>query len=199
MDGREGILAGMRHALDHLGLAWPGPDASRLIGPPLQDVLSDAFGLSEGAAKEALRVYREYYVDRGITQARVYPGIPDLLAGLEAVLAVATAKPHVYAERMLQHFDLRKYFAFVAGPELDGTRRRKIELIQHALAHLPCPRAEETVMIGDRRYDVEGARAAGVTAISIGWGFGSPQELKDSGADYHAASVQDLRELLATL
>lgn len=196
VDGRRGIVAGMRHALEQLGGTFEVDDLSKLIGPPLQDVFKDAFGFTGARVDEAVVAYREHYTAEGIFDAEVYAGIPELLASLDGTLAVATSKPHVYAERLLEHFDLRRHLEFVAGPELDGTRRRKADLIEYALDHLPGARKETTVMIGDRRYDIEGAKATGVASISVGWGFGAAEELATANADHNAQTVAELQNLL---
>jgi phosphoglycolate phosphatase len=196
VDGRAGILEGMRRALARLGRAWPDADLAGLIGPPLQEVFPDALGIPPHEVDEAIAVYREDYSTRGIFDAFVFEGIPALLAELDATIALATSKPHVYAERILAHFGLREHFVCVAGPELDGTRRHKPDLIEYVLQQLGQPHRGTAVMIGDRKYDVDGARAAGIAAITVGWGFGAPDELAAAKPDHHARRVADLRALL---
>ena len=196
VDGRSGIVEGMKRALARLGRAWPEAELAGLIGPPLQDVFPDALGIPPEEVDAAIAAYREDYSTRGLFDAHVFVGIPALLAELDATIALATSKPHIYAERILQHFGLREHFSVVAGPELDGTRRHKPDLVEYVLEHLGQPSRETAVMIGDRKYDVDGARAAGIAAISVGWGFGGTDELAAAQADHHVDTVADLRALL---
>jgi phosphoglycolate phosphatase len=200
VDGRRGILRAMQHALRAKGIERTDERLSYFIGPPLHEVFSEHFGFSEADTLAAVDKYREYYADTGVLEVELYPGIPELLEALrgDAQLAVATSKPHVYARQILEHFELLDHFGIVSGPELDGTRRHKPEIIEHALGHLGGPPRDQTVMIGDRFYDVRGARKTGVNAISVGWGFGSPDELRDAKPDAHAETVHELHQLLSS-
>lgn len=198
VDGRRGILRAMQHALRANGIERSDERLSYFIGPPLHEVFSEHFGFSAADTQAAVDKYREYYADTGVLEVELYDGIRELLQALEgrAHLAVATSKPHVYARQILDHFGLLDHFSIVSGPELDGTRRHKPEIIDHALQHLGEPPRSQTVMIGDRFYDVRGARKTGVNAISVGWGFGSADELREAGADAHANTVAELSGLL---
>jgi phosphoglycolate phosphatase len=125
----------------------------------------------------------------------VYPGVPSVLAALCAegyTMCVVTSKAHVYAERIVDHFGLREFLPRVYGAELTGERSNKAELVAHALAseHVQPSRA---CMIGDRRHDVEGARAHGLTAIGVTWGYGSREELELAGADRIVDQFEALR------
>lgn len=199
VDGRRGILHSLRHALARWQIERDDAALLPFIGPPLHEVFAEGFGFDHARTHEAVDTYREYYADRGLYEVETYAGVPELLRELAergATLAVATSKPHVYATRILEHFGLLEAFAFVSGPELDGTRRHKPEIIEHALARIGDPERERTAMIGDRSYDVEGARATGLRSIAVGWGFGSAEELSRAQPDFHAATVDDLRALL---
>jgi phosphoglycolate phosphatase len=198
-DGRRGILSSLRHALARWDIERDDAHLLPFIGPPLHEVFADGFGFDPARTLQAVDAYREYYADRGIYEVETYAGVPALLRELAArgvTLAVATSKPHVYASRILEHFDLLDAFAFVSGPELDGTRRHKPQIIEHALARLGDPARERAAMIGDRFYDVDGARKTGLRSIAVGWGFGSADELARAQPDLHAASVDELRALL---
>ena len=192
-----GICACLAHAVSALGRpAPPGAELRRFIGPPLRDVFAELLGSSEGAlVEEAVRRYRERFSTIGLYENAVYPGIPNVLAALGAEgfsLRVVTSKPHVFADRIIDHFGLREFFPRVYGAELTGERSSKAELIAHALVSEDAP-PSRACMIGDRRHDVEGARAHGVTAIGVTWGYGSREELEQAGADRVVEHLDELR------
>jgi phosphoglycolate phosphatase len=157
------------------------------IGPPL----GETFGAhlpdpTPRRVEQAIALYRERFAAEGWCQNEVYPQVPGLLTALAERgwhASVATSKPTVFAERITRHFELRHHFTAIHGSELDGTRSAKPELLAHVLASQRAP-AEQTVMVGDRRHDVEGARAVGVTSIGVTWGYGSREELSRAGADW---------------
>ena len=145
---------------------------------------------------EAIRLYRERFVATGMFENSVYPEIP---AGLESLrqdghrMWVATSKPHVYAREIVQHFRLDGFFEGVYGSELSGVNAEKGALIREILARERLSR-EETCMVGDRMQDVAGARANGIEAVAVLWGYGSPRELQAAAPDRIVASMAELRE-----
>jgi phosphoglycolate phosphatase len=177
-DPKVGITKCIHHALVKLGVEVPSQDElTWCIGPPLRGSFAELVG--EDQADEALRLYRERFSTVGYLQNEVYPGMADVLAGLahRRSLVVATSKPQIYAEKIIDHFKLRRYFEAVYGSELDGTRSNKSELIASI------PFGPESVMIGDRRHDMEGAKVNGLTSVGVMWGYGSRRELEAAGAD----------------
>ena len=140
-----------------------------------------------------MEAYRERFGSIGIIENRVYAGIPETLAGLAdsgCELHVVTSKPWVYARRVLEHFGLASHFGEVFGSELSGERSRKDELIGHALGVLG--RRSDTWMVGDRSYDMVGARAHGVRTLGVLWGYGNRAELIGAGAEQLVQSPPDL-------
>ena len=197
-DPAEGITKSVQHALRCEGILVEDRAALYpFIGPPLKDAFMDQYGFSAGQAESAIVHYREYFSQMGIFENKVYPGIPSLLGELRAAgrrLILATSKPAVFARRILEHFDLLSYFTVLCGSELDGSRTRKEEVIRYALEQTGA-RPEETAMIGDRRFDIEGAHACGIAAVGVLYGYGSRQELEDAGAEALAADIPALRRL----
>ena len=156
------------------------------------------YGFSSADAELAIARYRDYFAGKGLFENTVYPGIPSLLDALENAgrrHVLATSKPGVFAERILTHFGLRRYFSAVAGSDLDGKRVKKEDVLRHAL-ELTNAKPARSLMIGDREYDVAGARAVGMDCIGVTYGYGSEKELSDSGAVALADSPEALRRLL---
>jgi phosphoglycolate phosphatase len=193
-DPKAGITRSIQYALDRLGGSVPDADElTWMIGPPLIASFAKLLGPA-GDAQEALRLYRERFSEVGLFENEVYADIPALLQDLQEKgvrLFVATSKPHVYARRILDHFDLSRFFSGIYGSELDNRNADKRDLIRHLLDQERFGPAG-AVMIGDREHDVVGAGANGLAAIGVTWGYGSRQELLDAGA---ACLVDDPRGL----
>jgi phosphoglycolate phosphatase len=186
-DPRPGIVGCMRFALDQLRVPCPSDDElAHYIGPPLRSTFATLLATSEAdRIEEAMRWYRQRFADTGLYENQIYEGVPAMLerVGHAASAAyVATSKPGVYAERIVQHFGLDHHFRKVYGPELDGRWDDKAELLAHLLATEQV-RPGTAVMIGDRAADIVAAKANGVRSIAVLWGYGSESELMDAGAD----------------
>ncbi len=199
-DPAIGITNSVMYALRKLGA--PVEERSfyhRFIGPPLLDSFARYCGFSEEKSREALRLYREYFTDKGIYENVVYDGIPALLRDLQAAgykPVVATSKPELFAKQIFDHFDMTKYFSFIGGADMEETRATKDAVIGYVLESIGNPAPEKCLMVGDREYDVRGARAFGMDAVGVLYGYGSREELAAAGAKYIAKSVADLRRLL---
>jgi orotate phosphoribosyltransferase len=199
-DPGEGITKAVAYALASFGIDVP--DRTTLfpfIGPPLIESFEQEYGFSREKAERATKEFRVYFQDRGIFENIPYPGVVDFLAALRKAgcrLIVATSKPEEFAERILERFGLRQYFADVVGSTLTEERTRKHEVIAHVLHKYPELTRENTVMVGDRRHDIEGAHKNGLRAVGILWGYGSRAELERAGADRLAASFQELETIL---
>jgi phosphoglycolate phosphatase len=198
-DPREGILACFRYALERFEWASPSDsELERLIGPPLHEGFRTLLGTEDAATlAAAVACYRERFSDQGLYENAVYPGIPEALGRLRErrmVLFLATSKPTVYAERILEHFGLRPYFAAVYGSALESPDANKTDLLAHLLedANLDPTHA---IMVGDRSHDVIGARANRIRAVGVLWGFGSAPELTEAGADQLLSHPSELGEL----
>lgn len=199
-DPKLGITRSIQYALRKRGIAPPDADALEpFIGPPLAQSFRERLGFDESEARRAVDDYREYFSQAGLYENEVYAGIPELLRDLRASelrVCLATSKPMVFAERILEHFDLAKHFDLVVGSHLDGTHVEKAEIVATALAGVSGARHDRAVMVGDRMHDVHGARANGIDAIAVTWGYGSHEELCAAEPTRLAASVGELRRLL---
>ena len=199
----EGITRSVQYALRQLGLEADDLEALLpYIGPPLRDSFVATSGVEEAMVQQAVLAYREYFVTKGIFENVPYTGVAEMLQQLVDDgwrLAVATSKPRVFAERILETFALRGFFEVVAGAELDGTRERKAEVISYAFGCLQRVPDGECVMVGDRDHDVAGAKAVGIHTIGVTWGYGSVHELRSAGAELLIHHVPDPPEALTAL
>lgn len=199
-DPMQGITRSVRYALRHFGIEVD--DLATLcpfIGPPLRDSFREFYGMSVAEADEASEKYGEYFSRQGIFENKLYPGIPELLTELRtrgATLVMATSKPGHLAERIARHFGFADQFSLICGGTSYGPCSTKAGVIRHALDLLPAADPAQVVMIGDRRFDIEGAAAAGVASIGVLWGYGSREELTAASPDLIATDIPELRRLL---
>lgn len=194
-DSQEGIKNSVEYALKHFNIEVKDrADLNKYIGPPLRQSFMEFAGLSEADSHTAMTKYREYYGPKGIFENKVYKGIPELLEKLKTKgkkIILATSKPWIYAEIILEHFDLKKYFDFVAGSELNGVRTNKADVIAYAVERYKIP-VSDAAMVGDREHDILGAKENNIKTIGVLYGFGSRQELESAGADYIAENVENI-------
>lgn len=202
-DPKVGICTSVQYALSAFGIDEPDIDKLEpFIGPPLKDSFMNFYGFDEEKAENAIEKYRERFSDIGIFENELYEGIVPMLIALNSKgmrLGVASSKPQVFVERILEHFNIARYFQVVVGSELDGRRVNKDEVVEEALRQLfgenPVDKSQ-VYMIGDRSYDVEGARKAGVESVGVTYGYGGMEELKAAKADYIVRSVEELQKFL---
>jgi len=200
-DNKEGITLSVRYALKRLDYPLrEADDLDWVIGPPLKESFKTLLQTTDEAQlNRAITLYRERYREIGLYENIVYPGIPELLSQLKekgCTHLLATSKPRVFAERILQHFSLDHYFSVIMGSGLNGQFEEKDVLIAEVLNNVPAVLRSKTAMIGDRRYDVHGARANHIDAISVGYGYGTIEELRIAAPNYIVPSVRALKELL---
>jgi phosphoglycolate phosphatase len=190
-DPKPGITRSIQYALQRLDHpTMPTEDElTWCIGPPLRASFVRLLG-AETSADLAVSYYRERFSDIGLYENGVYDGIGEVLTSLCASghrLFVATSKPHVFAERIIDHFGLRDHFERVFGSELDGTRVDKSHLLEYALKQAAVD-PSKTLMIGDRSHDMVGAVNNGMKGIGVLYGYGSRDELLEAGAHHVCAT-----------
>lgn len=199
-DPMQGITRSVQYALRHFGIEVD--DLRTLcpfIGPPLRDSFRESYAMSPAQADEAAEKYGEYFSRQGIFENKLYPAIPQLLADLEArgaTLVMATSKPTHLAERIARHFGFADRFRLICGGTAYGACSTKAGVIRDALGRVPHADPAQTVMIGDRRFDIEGAAAAGIASIGVLWGYGSHEELSAAAPAHLAADIPELKRLL---
>jgi len=195
-----GIMNSVEYALNKMNREVGERDTlKKFIGPPLTESMEKYYGMSEEEALLGVKYYREYYHDKGIYENRVYDGLEEVLkkineAGKQAI--VATSKPEKYAKIIMDHFHLTKYFACVAGMEMDGGRGTKAQVITYALEKNDITDKSKVLMIGDREHDVIGAHENGLDCLGILYGFGSRKEFEEAGADYIRENVEDILQFV---
>lgn len=198
-DSGPGIMNAAAYAMEHYGLHADKALMRRFVGPPLVDSFRDFCGFSYEKAVEAIEVFREYYMARGVYENSVYPGVTEMLERLRGAgrrLAVATSKLESTAVLVLEHFELAGYFELIAGSLEDNTRIRKAEVVAFALDKLGVSDRSRALMVGDREHDVIGARKNGLDCLGVLYGYGSREELVSAGAALTAADPQEAAEII---
>ncbi|MBP3474778.1 MAG: HAD family hydrolase [Lachnospiraceae bacterium] len=213
-DPKIGITTCVQYALHKMGIEEPDLDKLEpFIGPPLTDSFRDFYDMDEEKAGQAVNYYRERFSTVGLFENEVYPGIPEMLAELKKTgkrLAIASSKPTVFVKKILEHFEICQYFDVIVGSELDGTRSRKEEVVEEALRQLLPGQEKETekypdgnggidravVMVGDRKFDVEGAKEHGIASVGVAYGYAAEGELAEAGADVIVETVEELAKAL---
>ena len=199
-DSAEGIIKSVEYALNKFGIIVKDQsELRRFVGPPLLPAFMEFYGLSEEDSKKAVTYYRERFSDKGIFENAVYDGIPELLEHLQSKefkLIVATSKPEPFATRITDHFDLTKYFSYIAGATFDGKISTKTQVIEYAISAANIKNKKEIIMIGDRYHDIEGAKNIGIDSIGVVYGYGSREEFEATGATYIAETPADIEKIL---
>ena len=201
-DSGEGITKSVQYALEKgFGMNIEDPDELRsFVGPPLHEQFMRCAGLDSSQADEAVRLYRERYTGTGMYENSVYEGVKELLRALKKdglTVVLASSKPEVFCRQILEHFGLLEYFDLICGSGLDGSRSDKAELIRECLKQLGMEnRREEAVIVGDREYDIIGAKQAGIGSIGVTYGYGSREELEAVWPDCICDSAFEVRNVL---
>ena len=200
-DSGPGIVASVQYALEKMGKPEPDPENLKcFVGPPLKTQFMSYAGFTEEEAIKAVEFYRERYVQTGMFENELYPGIEELLVYLKdhgCILAVASSKPEEFCKQIIEHFCLTGYFTEIVGSGMDETLTTKPEVIETALERLGMSdKRPDVVMVGDRAYDVMGAHECGIQCVGVSYGYGSMEELIKAGVTYVAESVEEL-EILA--
>lgn len=195
-ESAPGIVNSVKYTYERYGIAVrDNEDLEKYVGPPLIESFMKYAGFDRKKASEAVDVYREYFTKKGMFENSVYPGVKDCLEKLASAgltLAVATSKPEVFCIKILDHFGLRDYFSVVKGIPLDGEDMTKAQVIGEALRLLNPDDPGDCVMVGDRDYDVFGAKENGLPCLGVLYGYGSKDELEKAGAIALFGSAEEL-------
>ena len=199
-DSQAGIINSIMYSLDKNNLPYRDREyLKRYIGPPRVEMFKSEYSVDDTMARKLVADFRERFKDIGIFENEVYGGIPELCEKLEKAgvkLVVATSKPEMFAVRIMDHFDLSKYFVLISGSMPDETRTDKAEVICHSLNTLGITDRSQVIMVGDRFHDVEGAAKNGLDCIGVLYGYGSREELTKAGAAFIAPRVEDIFSII---
>ena len=197
-DSGEGIINCAIMTLEHFGLPVPTREELRVfVGPPLHESFIH-HGVPAEKAEEAVKIYRSRYIPIGAYENTPYPGIRELLEALKAkghTLYVATSKPEGMSVKILEHFDLAKYFDRICGASMDTSRSTKEAVIAYLIGQNG--RSDNMVMVGDTKFDVIGAKEHGIPCIGVSWGYGTVEDMVSAGAASIAHSMEELLEMLS--
>ena len=199
-DTGEGIYNGVIYALEKYGITENNKTTlNNFIGPPLVASFMNYYSFSKEKALQAVEYYREFYKRKGIYQNTLYEGISNLIKTLKQqgkTVILATSKPQFFAEIILKQYDLLKYFDCVVGATFDGTLNYKSDVIRVALEQSGVTDKTSAIMVGDRHYDIEGAKQNSIDCLGVLYGYGDLDELKNAGADYIAENTKDILKII---
>ena len=199
-DPGEGITNSVAYALKKFNIEVEDrKELYNFIGPPLIDSFMKFYGMNYEDGLKAVEYYREYFGVTGIFENTMFDGIPELLDKIKKSgrkISLATSKPEQYAVRILEHFELTKYFDFIGAATMDESRSKKADVITYTLNNLGVTDKSEVVMIGDRHHDIEGANLNGLDSIGVLFGYGDRNELEKAGATYIAETINDINKFL---
>ena len=197
-DTAEGITKCVQYALGKMDISAELDELMCFAGPPLVEMFMQKYGMSEKDALYATELYRERYLPIGWAECSPFDGMHELMQRLRAAgkkLAVATSKPERLARQILEHYSMTDDFDLVCGSEFDGTRGQKWEVIDFVLKSFGIE-PEDAIMVGDRKYDVIGAKKCGLDCVGVRFGYAEPNELEEHGAVYIAETADDLYNYL---
>lgn len=197
-DPKVGITKAVQYALEKNNIKEDSLSTlEKFIGPPLKDSFMEFYSFDEKKSLDSIQYFREYLKKKGIFENQIYLGIEDLLKKLKQndyKIIVATSKPLVFAKTILKHFKMIEYFDLIVGSNLDGTLVDKGEIISYVIDYLKIKNLKEVIMIGDRKYDIIGAKKNNIDSIGVLYGYGSMEELKIANPNYMINSIDQLYE-----
>lgn len=200
IDSKPGILRCIKHALDNHAVPCPDEILDKMVGPPFRTSMNELLGVhDEELICVLIEEYRGEYNDSGLQTSVVYDGVESLLSRLKNdgyVLAIATSKPYMFSKKIIDMLGLDEYFDFIGAASSDSSMESKSDVINHVLDSLGVQDKSEVLMIGDRLYDIVGAKKSGLDVLAVLWGYGNEKEFLDYGADYIMRVPDEVYEFL---
>lgn len=199
-DSKPGIVECIRYALEHENIPFEDSVLDKMIGPPFRVSMHDFLGLEMDMIEKLIGLYRGEYQKYGYRHLKIFDGVEDMLSSLKNAgkkLALATSKPIKFTSMIMREFDLEKYFDFIGGASSDSSKELKSDVIKMGLEALDVKDLSNALMVGDRLYDIVGAKECGLDSMGVLYGYGSRKELKEYGATYIALTPWDVtRQIL---
>ena len=202
-DPKRGLTSAFEYGLKKQNIDFGTKESlTKFIGPPLRESFKEEYSLTDEVADAALRMFREYFGVYGWWDNELYDGIKELLADLRRAgkkIVLATSKPEIYSSRILKLFGIAEYFDFAEGASFDSSREKKCDVLDYALSAVGVVTEEQkrgAVLVGDTKYDIEGARICGVDSIGVLYGYGSEADFETEGATHIVADVEGVRKIL---
>ena len=201
IDSGIGVTNSAAYAIEKLGmLPPPRQELFKFIGPPLPHSFRDFCGFDDATTELAVDYFREYYAEKGILECTMYGGVLELLASLKAKgykLGLATSKPEIFASRIVENKGILPFLDFISGASTDEkTRATKEAVIEYALGICGESDRAKIIMIGDRHFDINGAKSYGMDSVGVTFGYGTKEELREAGATYIVDSMQEIDNIL---
>lgn len=200
-DTTEGVTKGVQIALREFGIEEDRSNLRRFIGPPLQYSFTHFYNFDEEQCARAVKIFREYYTNGGMYENTPYPGLHELLDKLRDMglyLAVATSKLETAAVAVLERNGLARHFDNICGATSDGTRTSKKEVLEEFFRRVGNPDKSRVVLIGDTKFDAQGAAEVGIDCVGVLYGFGTREELEKEGVVSIAETVEDILPCITT-
>ncbi len=198
-DPESGLTSGFAYALSKIGIDYGDKKSlKRFIGPPLKAEFIAVYGMTDEVAEETVRLFREYFSVYGWWDNKLYAGVSKMLETLRGrgkKIILATSKPEIFAKKILRLFNIEKYFDFIGGATLDHTRVEKSQVLEYSLRASSAEK-EDSILVGDRKFDAEGAHAVGIDSLGVLYGYGTREEIENCGFTYIANTVERVCEIL---
>lgn len=203
IEPKEGITKCVAYALNKFNILVSNiEELTVFIGPPLLDSFMDYYHMNKDEANLAVSYYRERFKEKGILECELYSNVASTLKKLKEnniKLIIATSKPEIFTNAILKRLGINKYFDLVVGATLDGTRGEKSGVIKYALDTFNVTNFEEVVMVGDRKFDILGAKDNGISSIGVTYGYAVGNELIDSKPDYLANNIEEIISIILNI
>lgn len=199
INSKTGVTRCAQYALSAFGIEEETDKLDFFIGPPLEESFIKRYGFSEEKAREAVKKFRERYQPVGIYECELYPGVEETLKRITDHgyrIALSSSKAEVSCVQLMEHFHLKSYFDVIAGATLDGKIGSKISVLRETMRRLGQCDTKSMVLIGDTRFDVLGANEAGIDCVGVTYGFGSREELLESGAVAVCGSMKEVGDYI---
>ena len=201
VDSGMGVTNSVAYALNKFGIEPPPrEELFKFIGPPLFQSFREFCGFDAEKTTKAIEYYREYYKQKGILECTMYDGVLELMQSLKSkgyVISLATSKPEIFATQVVENKGILPYLDHIAAATTDEkTRATKEAVIEYALTLCKEKDVSKILMVGDRHFDINGAKAFGIDSVGVTFGYGTQKELEEAGATYIVSSMKQLDESL---